>query len=258
MHAALYLPTDDGFSATKLTRGPWDERFQHGGPPAALLVGALAAHGDHAAEFRLARLTVELLRPVPLGVCRVQVRVSRPGRTVDRLEGKLSVAGRTCLTARCLRIRRQPLGVAASPDLDPWPEPEGLKDFVFPFFTHDVGYHRAVQLRIAHGAWGSTPIGVWARCVVPLVAGRETTPLERLLILADAQSGMGVPLDPARFTFVNPDLSVLVEREPVSDWLGFDVRSAAAADGTGLAESAIRDLHGAVGRSGQLLVVSAR
>jgi len=218
----------------------------------------MAAHGEQAEHFRLARLTVELLRPVPLGLCTLQVRLIRPGRTVDRLHGTLSVDGRTCLEARGLRIRRSSLDTAASPVLGPWPAPEGLDDFVFPFFSHDVGYHRAVQLRVAQGRWGTTPIGVWARCVVPLVAGRESTALERLLILADAQSGMGVPLDPARYTFVNPDLSVLVEREPVGDWLGFDVRSAAARDGTGLSESAIRDRTGAVGRSGQLLVVAQR
>ncbi len=256
--SALYLPVGEGFSATAFSRGPWDPRFQHGGPPAALLAGAMAAHGEGAEGFRLARLTVELLRPVPLGHCTVEVRTLRSGRTVDRLEGRLSVEGRVCLEARGLRIRRQPLATSASPPLAPWPEPEDLEDFVFPFFEQDIGYHRAVQLRIAHGTWGSTPIGMWARCVVPLVAGRETTPLERLLILADAQSGMGVPLDPRAYTFVNPDLSVLIEREPTSDWLGFGVRSSAGPDGTGLSESAIRDRHGSVGRSGQLLVVAQR
>ena len=255
---ALYHPSGDGFVATPFARGPWDPRFQHGGPPAALLVGAMAAFGDDAGAFRLARLTVELLRPVPLGHCRVEVRSIRAGRTVDRLEGRLIAEDRVCLEARCLRIRRQPLAVVAGPDLARWPDPGGLEDFVFPFFEQDIGYHRAVQLRIAHGSWGSTPIGMWARCVVPLVSGRETTPLERLLILADAQSGMGVPLDPRDYTFVNPDLSVLITREPASDWLGFDVRSSASPDGTGLSESAIRDQQGAVGRSGQLLVVAQR
>ena len=31
----LYVPEDDRFAPTGLTRGPWDRRFQHAGPPAA-------------------------------------------------------------------------------------------------------------------------------------------------------------------------------------------------------------------------------
>ncbi len=33
---AFYLPKGDAFEATVLTLGPWHDRFQHGGPPAAL------------------------------------------------------------------------------------------------------------------------------------------------------------------------------------------------------------------------------
>src|SRR3954454_13183464 len=37
----LYEPDDDDrFVPTGLTRGPWDRRFQHAGPPAALLARA--------------------------------------------------------------------------------------------------------------------------------------------------------------------------------------------------------------------------
>lgn len=258
MSESLYLPTADGWAPTLYTRGPWDARFQHGGPPAALLTGAMARHGDGAGDFRIARVTVELLRPVPLRLCVVDVGLTQSGRTVERLEATLSVDGRVCLHARALRIRARALGTSASPSVAAWADPTTLTDFTFPFFAHDVGYHRAVQLRIAHGEWGSTPIGLWTRTRVPLVPDRPSTPLERLMILADAQSGMGVPLSPFEYTFVNPDLTVLIERPPASDWIGFDVRSAASSDSTGLSESAVRDLSGAVGRSAQTLVVAAR
>jgi hypothetical protein len=58
---------------TELTRGPWSPDAQHGGPPAALLAAAAEAHDDEAAPrggenspMFVARLTVELMRPVPL------------------------------------------------------------------------------------------------------------------------------------------------------------------------------------------------
>jgi len=108
------------------------------------------------------------------------------------------------------------------------------------------------------GAWGATPIAVWARPRVPLVSGRADLPRERVLVLADAQSGMGVPLDPDVWSFVNPDLTVYFERDPVDGWVGFDIRSTASPAGVGLAQSAIRDAHGFVGRSAQSLFIAPR
>ena len=67
MDTAFYVPDGAGFAATPLTRGPWDVRFQHGGPPSALVCGALARWGTDSERWFLSRLTIELLRPVPLG-----------------------------------------------------------------------------------------------------------------------------------------------------------------------------------------------
>ena len=130
--------------------------------------------------------------------------------------------------------------------------------FSFPFFQHEEAYHTAVELRLVHGTWGKTPIGFWTRPRVPLIADRPTSGLERVVIIADAQSGMGVPLPPRHYTFVNPDLTLYLEREPAGEWLGFEIRSTANAHGSGLAQSAIRDASGLMGRSAQSLVVSHR
>ncbi len=258
MEPAFYYAQGDRYLAAPLTRGPWDNRAQHGGPPAALLAGHLERWGADAEDFLVVRVTLELLRPIPLGTMVVSAEMERAGRTVQRLRGVLTVDGAPVLEARALRVRRRPLEVPPAPPLPPWPDPETLPSFVFPFFQHPVGYHTAVDLRVASGAWGSTPVGFWARPRVPLVAERPLSPLERTLILADAQSGMGIPLDPARYTFVNPDLTLYIERPAAGHWLGFDIRSAAFGAGTGLSQSAIRDARGAVGRSAQSLVVTAR
>ena len=58
---AFYLADAGAFEATELTRGPWGD-VQHGGPPAALLAGAMEAFGDGAGERVLVRVGVELLR----------------------------------------------------------------------------------------------------------------------------------------------------------------------------------------------------
>jgi hypothetical protein len=256
--SAFYEPDGEAFRATLLTRGPWDARFQHGGPPAALLAGAMGRWGADADDFFLARVSIELLRPVPITTLTLSVKPERLGRSVQRLSAVLLADGVAVLSATGTRIRCTPIHTSPPPPPEPWPDPSHLPRFVFPFFVDDIGYHRAVELSVAHGAWGKTPVGFWARPRVPLVAGQETSPIERLMIIADAQSGMGVPLDPDDFTFVNPDLTVYLEREPEGDWLGFDIRSTANAHGSGLAQSAIRDGLGLMGRSAQSLLVAPR
>jgi hypothetical protein len=201
---------------------------------------------------------VELLRPVPLRPLELTVAPLTEGRAVDRLVARLSCDGREVAIATAVRIRRVPVDVPAPPPPPRWPAPEALPGFRFHFFRHEVAFHRAVELRPVSGAWGSTPIAFWTRLAVPLVAGRPLLPAERVVVMADAQSGMGVPLDPARFTFVNPDLTVHLARDPIGAWVGFDIRSVAHGSGVGLAQSAIRDADGEIGRSAQGLVVAAR
>ena len=265
------------FQPTPLTRGPWDNRAQHGGPPCALLARSLAAFENpeiDAAQVEavdglpavhhprrrhpVARLAFSLLRPVPIAPLDVRVDAERLGRAVHRLRATLSTEdGRVLVRAEALRIRR-----AASPEatvpVEDWPPPARCDALTFDFFRHDIGFHRGVTLRIARGSWGRTPIGVWGRLTAPLVAGAPVTALETIVALSDAQSGMGVPLDPDRYSFVNPDLTVFLTRDPSPGWVGFDIMSTASAHGSGLAQSGLRDAGGLLGRAAQTLVVTDR
>ena len=83
MTGAFFVPLGGGrFAATPHTRGPWDPAHQHAGPPAALLGRALE-RCEPAEGMLLARLTFEILRPVPVGEVAVAARVIRPGRSVQ-------------------------------------------------------------------------------------------------------------------------------------------------------------------------------
>ena len=75
---AFFVRDGTRLLATDRTRGPWTNEHQHGGPPAALLTGAIERAGLDAAEFRLARVTVEFLRPVPVAALEVSAEVVRP------------------------------------------------------------------------------------------------------------------------------------------------------------------------------------
>src|SRR5690606_41295174 len=76
----LFTPRGGYFLPSEHTRGPWDPRHQHGGAVAALVARAVERQaGD---EFCLTRLTVELMRPVPLEPLAIDLRGPRPRRRV--------------------------------------------------------------------------------------------------------------------------------------------------------------------------------
>src|SRR5215475_11815073 len=118
MASALFEFDGEHFVPTELSRGPWSPDALHGGPVAALLAHA-AAGVDADGSTQPARLTVELLRPVPLAPLRVSTRVLRPGRKVQLVEASLHSATHEVARVTMLRICRQPLalptGLGSSP-----------------------------------------------------------------------------------------------------------------------------------------------
>ncbi|MGH2968238.1 MAG: acyl-CoA thioesterase domain-containing protein, partial [Solirubrobacteraceae bacterium] len=104
MSEAFYEPLGDGrYRSTAHTAGPWDPRNQHAGPPAALLGRALERCEPREATL-LARVTFEILGPVPVAQVEVETRVARPGRTVELLEAELRAGGRVVMSARAWRL----------------------------------------------------------------------------------------------------------------------------------------------------------
>jgi hypothetical protein len=257
---AFFVPEGHRFVATELTRGPWSNEHQHGGPPSALIGRALERWGDDAAQFAVARVTVELLRPVPIGPLEVDVEPIRSSRKVQRLQARLVAGGVEVARGFGLRIRiaeidLPPARVAPRP---PFGDPLLLPEFAFPFFRHGIAYHTAVDIRIARGQWGHGPAAAWMRLRVPLVAGEETSPLERTLAVADAANGICPALVTDEFTFINPDLTVALFRPAVGEWIGLDSRSLVVPAGTGLVTCGLVDAGGEIGHVLQSLIVDRR
>ena len=56
----------------------------------------------------------------------------------------------------------------------------------------------------------------------PIVAGEPPTPLQRVLVVANTGNGVSSALDWRRFTFINVDLTVHLERLPGGEWVCLD------------------------------------
>jgi acyl-CoA thioesterase len=65
-------------------------------------------------------------------------------------------------------------------------------------------------------------------------------------------------LDVRRYLFVNTDLSVHLLRMPEGDWVCLDACTYPERNGVGLADTALYDQRGRIGRAAQTLLVRAR
>src|SRR3546814_5039460 len=84
----------------------------HGGPPTALVGRVLLDHEPGDTQWFLSRLTVELIRPVPLAPLKVDVTMRRPGRRVQLLDAVITAPdGTEVMWARGLRLAQSPNGI---------------------------------------------------------------------------------------------------------------------------------------------------
>jgi hypothetical protein len=248
---------DGQYIATELASGPWDRSAQHGGAPAALLARAfqlLSAPGG----LRLARLTYEFLRPVPIGPVEVRAEVSRPGRRLQLLDGSMLAAGVEVVRARALRILAADAGRSYSEEIAPPPGPREGRTGDLP------GLHRprfatdAIDIRFVVGTFGGGPATAWFRFARPLVTDEEPSALQCLAAAGDFGAGLSATLSRDEYLFINTDLTLYIEREPVGEWICLESQTRITADGIGVAESVLYDETSRVGRATQALLIAPR
>jgi hypothetical protein len=252
---AFYALDADKIVPSELTRGPWDPGAQHAGPPSALLARALE-RCEPREGARIARVTVEILAPVPIAPISVSARVVRPGRSVELLEASLEGADGELMRARGWRLAAGDV----TADWEPAEPPPGREDAeALQFFPtgESVGWHTAMEIVFARGRFLEPGPGVaWMRPRVPLVEGEAITPLERTMLAADAGNGISAPLDWKTHIFINTDLTVHLLRPPRGEWVCLD--SVTHVDGLGMTDTALWDDEGRIGRAVQTLLVRAR
>lgn len=268
METAFYEQVGgDSYVATPATIGPWSADAQHGGPPSALAARAIERHEPDPRQ-RLARVSVDILRPVPIGKLWIKTRTVRPGRRVTLVEAVLEADGQDVMHARGWRIERPDGQVpevkeGGLPDSLPPPGDGSAPDI---FTGQGRGYLTMIEWRFKKDDYdiaGKAAEGrqarvrsAWTRPRIPLLAGEETSPMCRTLLVADSGSGVSAALPVAEFTFVNVDLTVVAQRDPVGEWLLLEASTVIGADGTGLASTRLSDMQGPFGRGMQTLIVA--
>ncbi len=257
----MYEERDGALYATELARGPWDPGAQHGGAPAAILMRAFERLEPDRSELVIARVTYELIRPVPLGELAVSASVTRPGRRVQLLEGSITTPeGTEVVRARALQVTPAPVSAGAAADSDDLP-PAPASGTVMPFDGGGLtGFPtHAMEIRFVRGSFAERgPSTAWFRMAVPLVAGEQPSALQRLAAAADFPNGISTELDWNGWLFINPDLTIAVERMPEGEWICLDAVTRMQDGGVGVAEAILYDARGRVGRAQQTLYVAPR
>lgn len=257
-HDAVFVRDGERYTATDLALGPWAPGALHGGAPAALLVRAFAAHAP-SPDLRPARVSYEFVRPVPRGPLAVEVAVLRPGRRVTLLDGVLRDGETDVVRARALLLAPSRLPATAGDGPPPFPGPEAGElndwgDSAQPMFaTH------AMEIRFVEGRFRQPgPATAWFRLRHPLIAGEPTAPLELLAAAGDFGNGIASELDWEDHVFINPDLTLYIERPPAGDWVALQSRMRVAPGSVSVAESVLWDERGRIGRAIQSLLVGPR
>jgi hypothetical protein len=279
---SIFVAAGEGrFAPTEHARGPWDPRALHGGAPAALMTAALERL-QPGAELPVARLSFELLRPVPLAPLELRTRITRPGRRVQALEAELLAGEELVCRARALRIQPVPgelparaVELVGDREADPIPGPQeghevrfALDDLERKSFAATAMEMRFISGRPLKGGLpdvgvssAHTPVGaatVWMRLRHPLLPGEPASPLARVAATADFGNGVAAVLPFEEYLFINADLSIELDRRPAGEWIALEARTLLHPGGIGWAESVLHDERGPLGVARQALVVQPR
>ncbi|MDQ3106455.1 MAG: thioesterase family protein [Actinomycetota bacterium] len=242
------------------TRGPWDPTLLHGGAVGALLAEVAQAELDPA--FSPVRLTVDLMKPVPLRPMVVAVEIVRTGRRLQLLEARLRDGPATVASATLLALR--PVDV----EDDGWnppvsPPPDGPDDAEASEWANDPAVEAFVgggqDFRFLPSTTLGTGVG-WFRLRRPVLGAdvRANSPLARAVSAADVGGAVSARRQSPGTSFVNADISVQLGRAPVGEWIRLVSVSRWEASGIGWVASELWDGTGRFGSAHQALVLDRR
>ncbi len=255
---AIYRVEGSRVTTSSNAAGPWDAGMQHGSAPAGLVVWAAEAIPTPV-PMQIARVTIDLMRPVPIAPLTLETEVLREGRKIQLCAVQLRADNAVVVGATVLKIKTQVLALPpevadAAVEL-PGPDQSLLEEPGFgssPFVT-------GISMRAARGRFGVPgPGAIWYRVDRPLVEASPVSQAMRAVVAADFCNGTSAALDFLDWTFLNADLTVNFARAPVGEWILVDAKSRIGPDGAGLAMARLADVKGYFGRAVQSLVIEKR
>jgi hypothetical protein len=237
--------------------GPWDIRMQHGSAPALAVWAAEAIPTPE--PMCIARVTIDLMRPVPVAPLTLQTEILRQGSKIQLCAIRLLAENAVVVNATILKVRTRaltlPPEIAELPVGLPGPDQARAETGDF----SSSPFVRGISMRAARGRFGVPgPGAIWYRIDRPLVEGAGVSQAMRAVVAADFCNGTSAALDFRQWTFINADLTVSFARAPVGDWILLDAETWIGPAGAGIAAARLADERGYFGRAAQSLVIEKR
>src|SRR5690606_4066262 len=265
---ALFELHNDALHPTELTRGGWTDDAQHGSPPAGIL-GRAVEMVPTAVPMQVVRFTVDLFRAVPLVPLSISTELVRDGRRIQVVDASLHAGGLEVGRARALKVRLtdlpgEDLAGTAGDDEPPHPAPEDLERLdwngVFGVYGDLLRVHTdAVEIRSYDDSIvRADPILTSCLRECAVAAVEVMTSIQSLTVMADLDNGNSQALDPLKWLFVNPDITLYVYRLPRGEWIGMRSKVHQGAHGIGVTETAVYDRDGRVGHISQAQILDLR
>ena len=264
---AVFTRRGDTWLPTRLALSPWSPDLIHGGPTGALIARAVEALKPDPA-FLIARLTIDMFRPVPARPLRTAARLVREGRRIAAAEvsvfdGEVEVTRASALMLRTQDVETHSPHAFGGRAL-PSPESVPLRSLFSRGRTRDQvppGFHLHIEVRAFRDETakdGSRAVGAWLRFPYQLFEGEEVTPYLHVAALADFANGLGNIGAGEGAGFINCDVTLTVHRPPAGEWICMEVEAGAGPVGVGSNHAILSDTTGVFGKVTQSLLLNPR
>lgn len=242
---------EHGFVSTLHAQGAWQPGEQHLAPASGLVLAEVERRLP--SDKLVSRVSFDVLGVIYSGAFTIDVRMLRPGRSIELIEAEMRHGERTSIRARVWRLAASDTSGVQGIEWSPLPAPEAMQPLAFSSIW-EGGYIQALEARQDKDARPGRGRS-WIRTRYPLVAGEADPPVAGFLKLIDTANGLVVREKPGDVFFANVDLTVHFLRQPQAGWVGFDTRVNFGPTGLGETFSVLSDAHGPVGTAAQSLTV---
>ena len=193
---AIFRVDGNNVVTSPYAAGPWDPSMQHGSPPAALVVWA-AERIPTPVPMRVARVTVDLMRPVPVAPLTIESEVLREGRKIQLCAVRLCANGVVVVGATVLKIKVQANELPPEADDRAGRRCRGRTNRgSSPRIISSSPFVTGMSLRAARGRFGVPgPGAIWYRVDRPIVEGSPVSQAMRAMAAADFCNGTSSVLD---------------------------------------------------------------
>ena len=242
---------EHGFASTLHAQGAWQPGEQHLAPASGLVLAEVERRLP--SDKLVSRVSFDVLGVIYSGEFTIDVRMVRPGRSIELIEAEMRHGERTSIRARIWRLQASDTTSVQGIEWTPLPPPEAMQPLAFSSIW-EGGYIQSLEARQDQDARPGRGRS-WIRTRCPLVAGEADPPVAGFLKLIDTANGLVVREKPGDVFFANVDLTVHFLRQPEAGWVGFDTRVSFGPTGLGETFSVLSDARGPVGTAAQSLTV---